>query len=164
MYMICLTNDVSKETYEKIVRFRLIDDSTEVPTITQESQYFEKDFYRNETDACFVDCGAFNGISMETFLKINGGVFERYYGFEPDSYNFQLLNKFIDGLPLDIRKRSEIFNAAVYGECGTETFLFSQRSGKLYGGYWKRKCQYNNDRQGVGRKKSYIYQDEYRGV
>lgn len=117
-----LDDDVSKETYEKIVRFRFIDDSTEVPTITQESQYFEKDFYRNETDACFVDCGAFNGISMETFLKINGGVFERYYGFEPDSYNFQLLNKFIDGLPLDIRKRSEIFNAAVYDECGTETF------------------------------------------
>ena len=55
-------------------------------------------------------------------MKINGGVFERYYGFEPDSYNFQLLNKFIDGLPLDIRKRSEIFNAAVYDECGTETF------------------------------------------
>ena len=56
-----LDDDVSKETYEKIVRFRLIDDSTEVPTITQESQYFEKDFYRNETDACFVDCGAFKG-------------------------------------------------------------------------------------------------------
>lgn len=46
--------------------------------------------------------------------------------FEPDSYNFQLLNKFIDGLPLDIRKRSEIFNAAVYDECGTETFILSK--------------------------------------
>ena len=95
-------------------------------------------------------------------MKINGGVFERYYGFEPDSYNFQLLNKFIDGLPLDIRKRSEIFKLPFMTNAEQKLFILS----KVREALWRileRKCQYNNDRQGVGRKKSYIYQDEYRG-
>ncbi|MGN1481231.1 FkbM family methyltransferase [Porcipelethomonas sp.] len=115
-----LEDDLSRETYEKIVKFRLVDDSIEVPTLSQENQYFEPGLYESDENACFVDCGAFNGISMQTFLKINSNRFEHYYGFEPDKFNFENLQKFIAGLPEDIKKRTEIFNCAAYDKCGTD--------------------------------------------
>lgn len=115
----CLEDDLSRDTYEKIVRFRLVDDTVEVPTLSQENQYFEPGLYKSDDSACFVDCGAFNGISMQTFLKINSR-FEHYYGFEPDKFNYKNLENFITGLPEDIRNCVEIFNAAVYDKCGTD--------------------------------------------
>ncbi len=113
-----LEDDLSKETYEKIVKFRLIDDSIEVPTLSQENQYFEPGIYLPDDKAAFVDCGAFNGISMQTFLKINGNKFEHYYGFEPDKYNFQMLKNYVSGLPDELKNKADIYESAVYDKCG----------------------------------------------
>jgi len=114
-----LEDDLSKETYEKIVKFRLIDDSITIPTLTQENQYFEPDMYSVHNNACFVDCGAFNGISLKTFLKINGG-FKKYYGIEPDRYNYELLNDFVNSLSENIRDKCDIYNVAAYDNCSEE--------------------------------------------
>lgn len=115
-----LEDDLSKETYEKIVKFRLIDDSIEVPTLSQENQYFEPGIYLPDDKAAFVDCGAFNGISMQTFLKINGNKFEHYYGFEPDKYNFQMLKHYVSGLPDELKNKADIYESAVYDKCGKD--------------------------------------------
>lgn len=117
-----LEDDLSKETFEKIVRFRLIDDSITVPTLTQDKQYFEFDYCGKDADSCFVDCGAFNGISMKSFLFENHGHFEHYYGFEPDPYNFSALKNYIETLDIPENKIS-LFNAAVSEQTG---------KGKLY--------------------------------
>jgi len=116
-----LDDDLSKETYEKIVRFRLLDDSLEIPTLSQDSQYFEPEFYTKKTDECFIDCGAFNGISMKTFLRINDSTFERYYAFEPDNINFNELEKYVSGMSDEIINKTELFCAAAYDVNGTGT-------------------------------------------
>lgn len=116
-------DDLSRETFEKIVRFRLIDDSISVPTLAQDEQYFESELYSVRDDACFVDCGAFNGISLDTFLKKNKK-FEKYYGFEPDRFNFDNLQEHIYLFPDDVKSRCTIFNSAVYDKYG-QAMLYS---------------------------------------
>ncbi len=109
---------LSQEVYEKIVRFRLLDDSIEVPTMGQEKQYFEYGFYDRRQDEVFVDCGAFNGISLKTFLKENNNMFEGYYGMEPDADNYAKLEEYIRTLPEDIQKKLYITPQAAWKDNG----------------------------------------------
>lgn len=105
---------LSKEIFEKITRFRLLDDSIEVPTIAQEKQYFEYGFYEKRIDETFIDCGAFNGISLKTFLKENDYKFEAYYGMEPDPVNYKKLKEYIGTLPEDVQKKLHITEKAAW--------------------------------------------------
>lgn len=118
-----LEDDLSRETFRKIVQFRLVDDSIEVPTMVQDSQYFEYEFYNKRSDECFVDCGAFDGISLRTFLKENENQFESYYGFEPDRQNLKRLTEYVLSLPEEMQSKMKVFAAAAYDKVGV---------GKLY--------------------------------
>lgn len=109
-----MADDLSREVFEKIVRFRLLDDSIEVPTMSQEKQYFEYGFYEKRQDEVFVDCGAFNGISLKTFLKENENTFEAYYGMEPDAANYEKLEEYIETMPEDIKKKLYITSKAAW--------------------------------------------------
>lgn len=109
-----LSDDLSREVFLKILRFRLIDDSLEIPTLPQDKQYFEYELYSKRNDEVFIDCGAFNGISAKTFLKENNNQFEGYYGFEPDRQNFEALEKFRNELSSDIRAKMKLYKKAVY--------------------------------------------------
>jgi len=101
----CLSDELSREVYAKIVRFRMIDDTLHIPTQPQTDQYFEPEFYQPSPAAAFVDCGAFDGISLRTFMKINGLAFDSYYGLEPDPDNYQKLSAYIKQLSDNLRKR-----------------------------------------------------------
>lgn len=109
-----MEDDLSREVYEKIVRFRLLDDSIEVPTMTQEKQYFEYGFYDKRQDEVFVDCGAFNGISLKTFLKENQNIFAGYYGLEPDPVNYEKLETYIHTLPENVKDKLYITSKAAW--------------------------------------------------
>lgn len=119
-----LEDDLSRETFRKIVQFRLVDDSIEVPTMIQDNQYFEYEFYNKRNDECFVDCGAFDGISMRTFLKENENQFEHYYGFEPDKENYKKLEAYLMTIPDEVREKTSVFEKAVYDKNGT-SMLYS---------------------------------------
>lgn len=109
-----LADDLSREVFLKILEFRMLDDSLAIPTMTQEKQYFEDDFLKKRPDEVFVDCGAFNGISLQTFLGENDNTFQGYYGFEPDGSNFKRLEDYVAGMPEDIRKKINLIKAGVY--------------------------------------------------
>lgn len=109
-----LEDNLSREVFLKILEFRLLNDSISIPTMSQDKQYFEYGFYDKRPDEVFVDCGAFNGISLQTFLKENNNAFEGYYGFEPDESNFLRLQNYVDGLPDEMRKKITIIKAGVY--------------------------------------------------
>ncbi len=109
-----LADDESKEIYLKILRFRMIDDTIDIPTIAQDKQYFEYDFFEKSEEEGLVDCGAFNGISLKAFLKEHNNVFKHYYGFEPDISNYKKLETYIEELPYDISNKINIYNQAVF--------------------------------------------------
>lgn len=103
----------SKEIYEKIVKFRLIDDTLKVPTMTQDEQYFESFFYKKREDAIFVDCGAYNGISAKKFFEVNGNEYGNYYGIEPDEKNYTEIENYRLTLPELIKSKFNIYKCAV---------------------------------------------------
>lgn len=111
-----LEDDKSREVFEKLVRFRMLDDSIQIPTEVQDKQYFEYEFFPKRNDEIFVDCGAFDGISLKTFLKENNYQFKKYYGIEPDADNYIKLRNYIASLPDVIQSKTVITNKAVYDE------------------------------------------------
>lgn len=110
----CLSDERSREIFASIVEFRLIDDSLTIPTETQESQYFENDLIPIGQDEVFVDCGAYNGISLRTFLDRSQGRFSEYHGFEPEKENYMKLAAYTATLPTDTQTRLHLYQAAVY--------------------------------------------------
>lgn len=109
-----LGDDKSKEVFEKIVRFRMVDDSVQIPTESQEKQYFEYEVFPKREDEIFIDCGAYNGISFKMFLKENNFQFQKYYGIEPDKSNFAKLKEYTAALPKEIQKKAVLVNKAAY--------------------------------------------------
>lgn len=118
-----MKDDLSKEIFLKIIKFRLFDDSIKIPTISQKTQYFEYEFYDKRNDEVFIDCGAFNGNTALTFFKENAYQFERYFGFEADAVNYKELNQFIKTLPKEVRNRCFLYNKAVYDK-NTVQYLY----------------------------------------
>lgn len=109
-----LEDDMSRDTFLKILEFRLLDDSINVPTMSQEKQYFEYGFYEKQPDEVFVDCGAFDGISLRTFLQENENHFETYIGIEPDKANYLKLVAYTEKLPGSIKDKIHLVQAAAY--------------------------------------------------
>lgn len=109
-----LSDDLSREILEKILRFRLLDDTLTVPTMKQEDQYFEPEFYEPREDAAFIDCGAFNGISAETFFRRNGEAFSGYYGMEPDPANFRQLQEYVKTLAPAVQEKMHLYEKAAW--------------------------------------------------
>lgn len=111
-----LADDKSKEVFQRLVRFRMIDDSIQIPTEGQEKQYFEYQLFPKKDDEIFVDCGAYNGISLDAFLRENENHFRRYYGIEPDKDNFVKLKDYISSLSNEVKAKIVITDKAVYDE------------------------------------------------
>ena len=111
-----LADDYSKNVFEKLIYFRLLDDSVQIPTEPQDKQYFEYNFYPRRKDEIFVDCGAYNGISLKTFLQENENSFEKYYGIEPDPANYEKLLEYVNILPENIRKKIVLNRNAMYAK------------------------------------------------
>lgn len=108
-----LSDAESRDIFKKILRFRLLDDSIEIPTLPQDNQYFEYDIYQSIEHEIFVDCGAFNGITLKKFLENNENRFDGYFVVEPDEENYRILKGYIAGLPKEIQSRVTLYSCAV---------------------------------------------------
>lgn len=84
----------SRAEYRAQIRWRfLLDyDALTTPRPTEET-YFPDDLIVPSPDEVFVDCGAFNGDSIEAFLVKRSGRFERIVGVEPDEVNGRELDR-----------------------------------------------------------------------
>lgn len=123
-----LSDDISRETFEKIIEFRMLDDTITVPTFEQRDEYFAYDIYRKISDESFVDCGAYTGTTLDIFLENNRNQFSEYYAIEPDSANYKELLKNLDNKGEDIRGRISHYCAAAYDSSGKEISFYSLHS------------------------------------
>jgi len=115
-----LEDEMSKDIYLKLVEFRLLDDTIVIPTLPQKTQYFEYDLYGRTKDEIFIDCGAFDGISLKTFLQENQNHFTHYYAFEPDDTNYKRLIHYVSTLESDLKNRITCIHQAVSDTVGKE--------------------------------------------
>lgn len=96
-----------------------------------EKQYFPEDIIHLTDKEVFVDCGAYTGDTLESFLhKVQN--FKRYYALEPDQRRFkELHSKLIDNvihIPVGAWDRADNLNFSLEHECGEIT---DQEQGKL---------------------------------
>ena len=78
-----------------------------------EDTYFPRDLANLSDDEIFVDCGAFDGDTLRTFLKRCGGSFRQAIAIEADPANFLGLQKYLRSLPPGIQEKVRAVNAAV---------------------------------------------------
>lgn len=60
-------------------------------------QYFLPEIWRVSTQEVFVDCGAYNGDSIEEFVQVSKGQYKKIFAFEPDKENFNKLCNRVSG-------------------------------------------------------------------
>ncbi len=88
----CLVHSPESLTvFRRALATRVTWDPSDYPACTP-NQYFQDDWVPPHAYSHFVDCGAFNGDTYRQWLARLGSWFKteqaRYYGFEPDSKNF----------------------------------------------------------------------------
>src|SRR5262249_45138707 len=103
----------SKQEYCAQLRWRLQGDFQAVSKAASYTPYVHTGLFRNLDEEFFVDCGAFTGDTIQSFLEERGGVFGGILGFEPDPANYRKLQNSTANLPPEARARSNVFPYAV---------------------------------------------------
>lgn len=118
-----LTDYKSKLIYRTMAESRFTKDIASLSCTADKEQYFPvEELWNMGNDEVFVDAGAFDGDTIEQFLKFTHGAYRRIYAFEPDKTNCQKLKENNGG-----RERIEIFNAGLYDE--SKKLYFSANKG-----------------------------------
>lgn len=83
-----------------------------------EEQYFPKeDWFMLGEEEVFVDAGAYDGDTVDAFLRNTGGRFSQIHAFEPDRENYRRLETKMGG-----QKGISIYHAGLYDRNGTLSF------------------------------------------
>jgi FkbM family methyltransferase len=114
-----LHDDLSKETLISEINYRISGKSEYKKNILSKRIYFP-DFLQSNEREVFVDCGAFTGDTIRSFLNQFGrsGAQNKIYAFEPDPENFNALAKNTNDL-----QSCSIFNKGVWRESGYVKFI-----------------------------------------
>ena len=90
----CLYDEKSKDVYRRLIEYRKNRKRKDFPCFNEKDQYFPKDVISLNENEVFVDCGAFNGDTIEIFLENVNSKYEKIVCFEPDKKNYnELLEK-----------------------------------------------------------------------
>lgn len=119
-----LSDEISRDTFDKLVRFRLTGDISYLKACeTPKSEAYE--LLKIGEKEVYVDLGAYTGDTVEEFLKITKNKFDSIYALEPDERNFLKMKKRLFGLG---DKVFFPFNALVWNE--DTTLDFYRRGGR----------------------------------
>jgi FkbM family methyltransferase len=106
-------DDESRREYVAQVRWRMLMDFDGLPAPVEHDIYFPDDLVELQPHEVFVDCGAFDGDTLQGFVGRRGSSFERAICFEPDPGSFEKLNRYVRSLPTGIRDKVETHQLAV---------------------------------------------------
>lgn len=87
--------------------------------------YFPPDLVKVSSEEVFVDCGAFDGDSVRTFLERVNYSCDRVIALEPDSENCRRLVDVVAMFPPEIKQKIDICNVAVGAVRGKVRFAAS---------------------------------------
>ena len=129
-------DDASRKEFVAQIRWRLTLDFDGLPRPVKHEIYFPDDLVNVSDEEVFVDCGAFDGDTMASFLKRRGGSFGKFIAFEADPSNFGKLRQYVSTLPENLRKKIAIHSLAVgarrekvrFSATGTESAAVGQGS------------------------------------
>lgn len=105
------SDDASRREYVAHIRLRLHLDFAGLADPASEPEYFAPDVYRLDDGERFVDCGAFDGDTVRSFLSLVPNFRGNVMAFEPDKESFARLETWRDSLPAKLRDRIDIVRA-----------------------------------------------------
>jgi FkbM family methyltransferase len=118
-----LSDERSRREFSAQIRWRcLLDYDCLPPADDAREMYFPAELFTVEPEEIFVDCGAFDGDSIRTFLDTSHGRFGKIYAWEADAGNRKALSEYRSGLEAGIAARLEILSYAVGAQNGTVRF------------------------------------------
>jgi FkbM family methyltransferase len=106
-------DEPSRKEFVAQIRWRLHLDFDGLPRPVKHETYFPEDLVSVSDDEVFVDCGAFDGDTMASFLRSRGEDFGGYIAFEADPTNFEKLRRNVSELPIKLQKKITIHPLAV---------------------------------------------------
>jgi len=113
-------DDASRGEYLAQLRWRMLGDFNAMPDPVEHTIYFPRELCPLTDSEVFVDCGAYDGDSIQSFLEEAKNNFTHIYGFEPDPANFVKLKETVSLLPK--RDLISVRRAAVGATPGIVTF------------------------------------------
>ncbi len=116
-------DETSRREYVAQVRWHVLLDFESLPTpLPAEETYFPSDLISFRDDEVFVDCGAFDGDVIKTFLQSRGDKFKSIVALEPDPENFRSLQKHVSTLDEQIKRKISLRGVAVAAQAGKLPF------------------------------------------
>ncbi len=113
-------DDASRFEYLSQLRWRLLFDFDSLADPVQHTIYFPPDLCSLVAGEVFVDCGAYDGDTLVSFLAQPKPGFKKVFAFEPDPANFAKLSQRVAQLPA--RDSIVIHQAATGAENGPVLF------------------------------------------
>jgi len=119
----------SRCEYVAQVGWRALFDFDRLAPPVASEQYFPDELLHLSPSEVFVDCGAFDGDTISSFVQRQGSSFSKIIAFEPDPTNVQNLRRRISELPDAVRAKVVLMQLAVgshrgkvrFGATGTES-------------------------------------------
>ncbi len=106
-------DDASRREYLAQLKWRLLPDSDGLPSPVAQEEYFPDTLFSLSPNEVFVDCGAFNGDTIRSFLRRQGSSFGNVIALEPDPANFQELQEYLSTLDSNIKDKVTALQLAV---------------------------------------------------
>lgn len=122
-------DDASRAEYVAQVRWRLWLDFDNLPPPVAQEIYFPADLITISDIEVFVDCGAYDGDTLQGFIRHSGGLFKTAFAFEADQANYRKLVACVERLPAPFRARIKLFDAALSDHAGFLTFSATGTAG-----------------------------------
>jgi FkbM family methyltransferase len=117
-----MADDTSRREYLAQLRFRLFGEFDALPGPVSGDVYFREELFSLGPDEILIDCGAFDGDTIQLFLEKTGYSFSRAVAFEPDPANYVKLAQKISSMPSKTRERIVLHQAAT-GNANTRVLM-----------------------------------------
>ena len=95
----------SRREYVSQIRWRLQADFAGLGSPDQHEHYFPDDIFSLNRHEVFADCGAFDGDSIEAFVRRQGGSFNQIVALEPDPVNFEKMTNRVARYSDEVRRK-----------------------------------------------------------
>jgi FkbM family methyltransferase len=116
-------DDESRAEYIAQLRYiTSLDSSGTLDRLPPEDTYFPADLVHCGNDEVFVDCGAFDGDTLQEFLKRCGGSFRQAFAIEPDPDTFGRLQTYLSSVGPEIRDKVRTHHTALGHTSGPVAF------------------------------------------
>jgi FkbM family methyltransferase len=129
-----LGDDRSRAEFVEQVRFRLTGDPRPLAHPVRGPQYLVADVAPPRDGEVVVDCGAYDGDTLCSWLASRGPTFARYLALEPDPVSRARLTEMVGGLPGDVASKVTVLPWAAAAAAGTARFSTTGTAASALGG------------------------------